>query len=176
MATYRFEGGALAQLHADFHSPHGRSRLEVHGTEGSLVGTDVLGKNPAHRGRVVRRTKSREEEVAVESDDSRYLRGIELFHAAVRGEGAPGLQWRRRHSLARHDPRRRAGRGERPHLSRQPRRARVPLKPHSGFFSQGGATRRRLPSVATATPGEPTPSRSHSSHVTSRWRWSSASQ
>jgi len=88
-ATYRFEGGTLAQLQADFRSPHGRSRLEIRGTEGALVGTDVLGKNPAHRGRVVRRTKSREEEVALESDESRYLRGIELFHAAVRGEGRP---------------------------------------------------------------------------------------
>ena len=89
MATYRFEGGALAQLYADFSAPHGRSRLEVHGTEGSLVGTDVLGKGSTHRGRLVRSVKGSESEIAVESDDSRYQRGIELFHAAMRGDGAP---------------------------------------------------------------------------------------
>jgi 1,5-anhydro-D-fructose reductase (1,5-anhydro-D-mannitol-forming) len=89
MATYRFEGGALAQLYADFNAPHGRSRLEVHGTEGSLIGTDVLGKGPAHRGRLVRSVKGTETEVAVESEDSRYQRGIEQFHAAIRGSGAP---------------------------------------------------------------------------------------
>jgi 1,5-anhydro-D-fructose reductase (1,5-anhydro-D-mannitol-forming) len=89
MATYRFEGGVLAQLCADFNAPHGRSRLEVHGTDGSLIGTDVLGKGPVHRGRVVLSTKGSESEIAVESEDSRYQRGIDLFHAAVRGHGAP---------------------------------------------------------------------------------------
>ncbi len=89
MATYRFEGGALAQLCADFNAPHGRSRLEVHGTDGSLLGTDVLGKGPVHRGRVVLSIKGTESEIAVESDASRYQHGIALFHAAVRGHGAP---------------------------------------------------------------------------------------
>ena len=89
MATYSFEGGALAQLYADFSAPHGRSRLEIHGTDGSLIGTDVLGKNPMHRGRVVRSEKGIETEIAVESDESRYQRGIDRFHAAVRGQGEP---------------------------------------------------------------------------------------
>lgn len=89
MATYRFEGGALAQLCADFNAPQGRSRLEVHGSDGSLIGTDLLGKGPVHRGRVVLSLKGEQSELAVESDDSRYQRGIELFHAAVRGQGTP---------------------------------------------------------------------------------------
>ncbi|MBS0579203.1 MAG: Gfo/Idh/MocA family oxidoreductase [Proteobacteria bacterium] len=88
MASYRFEGGALAQLCADFNDPHGRSRLEVHGSDGVLIGTDVLGKG-AHRGRLVRRLKGTESEIAVESDDSRYLAAIERFHAAIAGSGTP---------------------------------------------------------------------------------------
>jgi 1,5-anhydro-D-fructose reductase (1,5-anhydro-D-mannitol-forming) len=89
MATYRFEGGALAQLCADFNAPHGRSRLEVHGSDGALIGTDVLGKGPHHRGRLVRSVQGTDTEIALESDDSRYLAGIERFQAALRGTGTP---------------------------------------------------------------------------------------
>jgi 1,5-anhydro-D-fructose reductase (1,5-anhydro-D-mannitol-forming) len=89
MASFRFDGGAIAQLHADFNSPDALSRLEIHGPEGSLVGTGVLGKSAAHRGRVLLRRGGHEEEVAMESDDSRYQRGIELFLAAVGGHGRP---------------------------------------------------------------------------------------
>jgi 1,5-anhydro-D-fructose reductase (1,5-anhydro-D-mannitol-forming) len=89
MATFRFDGGVIAQLHADFNSPHGRSRLEIHGSQGSLIGTDVLGKNSMYRGRVLLRREQHEDEVATESDESRYRRGIDLFNAAVRGHGRP---------------------------------------------------------------------------------------
>jgi 1,5-anhydro-D-fructose reductase (1,5-anhydro-D-mannitol-forming) len=94
MATFRFEGGALAQLHADFGAPNGRSRLEVHGSRGSLLGMDVLGKSDRHRGRVVLCRAGGEEQLAVESEDSRYGRVIERFHAAVLGTGAPACSGR----------------------------------------------------------------------------------
>jgi hypothetical protein len=48
------------------------------------------------------------------------------------------------------------------------------LRRRHGF--QRGGVRRRLPSAERVTPGSSSASRSHSSHVTWRWRWSSASQ
>jgi 1,5-anhydro-D-fructose reductase (1,5-anhydro-D-mannitol-forming) len=89
MATYRFDGGALASLYADFNAPQGRTRLEIHGSEGSIFGSDVLGKTPHYRGRVVLRLGDRDEEIAVESLDSRYLLGINRLHGAILGEGPP---------------------------------------------------------------------------------------
>ena len=89
MATYRFAGGALAQLYADFNVAHGRTRVEIHGDEGSIFGADVLGKTPDYRGRVVLRRGSGDEEIAQESDESRYLCGINRFNAAIRNTGQP---------------------------------------------------------------------------------------
>jgi len=89
MASYRFDGGALASLYADFNAAQGRTRIEIHGPEGSLFGTDVLGKTPHFRGRVVLRRGDKEEEIAVESEHSRYLIGINRFNAAVLGRGQP---------------------------------------------------------------------------------------
>ena len=89
MATYRFDGGALASLYADFNAPQGRTRMDIHGSKGSLFGFDVLGKTPDYRGRLVLRHDGREEELAVESDESRYLRGINQFNAAILGTGEP---------------------------------------------------------------------------------------
>jgi len=89
LATYRFDGGVLAQLYADFNVPCGRTRLDIHGTEGSIFGHDVLGKTPAHRGRVVLRDRGGEMEVALESDASRYLRMIDIFNDSIQGKAAP---------------------------------------------------------------------------------------
>lgn len=89
MATYRFDGGALAQLYADFNAAQGRTRVEIHGTTGSIFAADVLGKAPQHRGRVVLRRNDVEEEIALESDESRYLRGINRFNAAILENGRP---------------------------------------------------------------------------------------
>ncbi len=89
MATYRFGGGALAALYADFNAPQGRSRIDIHGCKGSIFGSDVLGKSPDFRGRVVLRLDGQDEEIAKESDDSRYLLGINRFNAAVLKVGEP---------------------------------------------------------------------------------------
>jgi 1,5-anhydro-D-fructose reductase (1,5-anhydro-D-mannitol-forming) len=89
MATYRFDGGALASLYADFNTPQGRTRIDIHGSEGSLYGADVLGKTAHYRGRVVLRLGDRDEEIAVESHQSRYLKGINRFNDAILGNGAP---------------------------------------------------------------------------------------
>jgi 1,5-anhydro-D-fructose reductase (1,5-anhydro-D-mannitol-forming) len=89
MTTFRFDGGALASLYADFNAAQGRTRIEIHGSEGSIYGSDVLGKTPHHRGRVVLRLEDQDQEIAVESPDSRYLLGINRFHDAMLGNGQP---------------------------------------------------------------------------------------
>jgi len=89
MASYKFDGGALATLYADFNAAQGRTRIEIHGREGSIFGSDVLGKTPHHRGRVVLRLDGQDEDIAVESDESRYLLGINRFNAAILGTGQP---------------------------------------------------------------------------------------
>jgi 1,5-anhydro-D-fructose reductase (1,5-anhydro-D-mannitol-forming) len=89
MSTFRFDGGALASLYADFNAPQGRTRVEIHGSEASMFGLDVLGKTPDFRGRVTLRQGDRDEEIAVESQESRYLLGINRFNNAILGHGAP---------------------------------------------------------------------------------------
>jgi 1,5-anhydro-D-fructose reductase (1,5-anhydro-D-mannitol-forming) len=89
MATFRFEGGALASLYADFNAPQGRTRVEIHGSKGSIFGLDVLGKTPHYCGRVLLRQGDRDEEIAVESQESRYLLGINRFNGAILGHGPP---------------------------------------------------------------------------------------
>jgi 1,5-anhydro-D-fructose reductase (1,5-anhydro-D-mannitol-forming) len=89
MSTFRFDGGALASLYADFNAPQGRTRIEIHGSDGSIFGLDVLGKTPHYRGRVALRQGDRDEEIAVESQESRYLLGINRFNSAILGHGVP---------------------------------------------------------------------------------------
>jgi 1,5-anhydro-D-fructose reductase (1,5-anhydro-D-mannitol-forming) len=89
IACYRFDGRALASLYADFNAAQGRTRIEIHGPEGSIFGSDVLGKTPHHRGRVVLRRNGQDEEIAVESEESRYLLGINRFNAAILKIGEP---------------------------------------------------------------------------------------
>ncbi len=43
MASYRFDGGALASLYADFNAAQGRTHIEIHGRDGSLFGSDDAG-------------------------------------------------------------------------------------------------------------------------------------
>jgi 1,5-anhydro-D-fructose reductase (1,5-anhydro-D-mannitol-forming) len=89
LATYRFDNGAIAQLHADFNTPAGRTRLDVHGLEGSIFGCDVLGKMAGFPGTAYLRRGDSLRVLAVESDASRYTRSVDRFNAAIRGEGAP---------------------------------------------------------------------------------------
>jgi 1,5-anhydro-D-fructose reductase (1,5-anhydro-D-mannitol-forming) len=86
MTVFRFDNGVLAQLHDAFTVPFARTGLEVHGSEGSIVGRDVMTQRPA--GEVVLRTKDGERVESLVHEDL-YARTVAAFLAAVRGQGKP---------------------------------------------------------------------------------------
>ena len=86
MGIARFRSGLLAQWHDAFTTKFATTGFEVHGSEGSLIGTDCMTQQP--KGTVVLRTAAGEEELKVDRG-ALYVRGVANFHAALRGEGTP---------------------------------------------------------------------------------------
>ncbi|MBA3449842.1 MAG: Gfo/Idh/MocA family oxidoreductase [Chloroflexia bacterium] len=86
MGVMRFRNGVLAQFHDAFTVRHGYTGLEVHGSEGSLYGRDVMTQHPV--GTVTLRREDREENVPVVHENL-YERSVARFVAAVRGDGQP---------------------------------------------------------------------------------------
>jgi 1,5-anhydro-D-fructose reductase (1,5-anhydro-D-mannitol-forming) len=86
MGVMRFRDGVIAQFHDAFTAPHASTGFEVHGTEGSLYGRDVMTQWPM--GTVTLRRGSSEEGVPVEHENL-YERSVRYFNAAIRGEGEP---------------------------------------------------------------------------------------
>ena len=86
MGVMRFGEGAIAQFHDAFTAPHASTGLEVHGTEGSLYGRDVMTQRPI--GTVSIRRGGDEEGVPLEHENL-YERSVRCFNAAIRGEGEP---------------------------------------------------------------------------------------
>lgn len=86
MGTASFKSGLLAQWHDAFTTKHATTGFEVHGTEGSLIGTDCMSQRPT--GEVSLRNAAGEERLPVDHGDL-YLRGVRNFQAAMRGEGKP---------------------------------------------------------------------------------------
>ncbi len=86
MGVMRFRNGVIAQFHDAFTAPHASTGFEVHGTEGSLYGRDVMTQRPV--GTVTMRREGNEEEVPVDHENL-YERSVRCFNAAIRGEGEP---------------------------------------------------------------------------------------
>lgn len=86
MSVVRFASGVVAQLHDAFTTPYARTGFEVHGTEGSLIGTDCMTQKPV--GDVLLRTASGEQMLPVDRTNL-YLTSLRAFQAAVAGEGRP---------------------------------------------------------------------------------------
>ena len=86
MGVMRFHGGVLAQFHDAFTVRHAYTGFEVHGTDGSLYGRDVMTQRPV--GTVTLRRDGSEEQVPIEHGNL-YERSVARFNAAVRGEGEP---------------------------------------------------------------------------------------
>jgi 1,5-anhydro-D-fructose reductase (1,5-anhydro-D-mannitol-forming) len=86
MGVMRFRNGVIAQFHDAFTAPHASTGFEVHGTDGSLYGQDVMTQRP--RGSVRLRREGSEEDVPV-NHENLYERSVRCFNAAIRGEGEP---------------------------------------------------------------------------------------
>ena len=86
MAAVRFDNGTMAQLHDAFTVKFAGTGLEIHGSEGSILGRDVMTQRPI--GRVVLRNAQGETDVALDHENL-YARALRAFVGAVRGEGTP---------------------------------------------------------------------------------------
>lgn len=86
MGVMRFRNGVIAQFHDAFTAPHAPTGFEVHGTEGSLFGRDVMTQQPI--GTVSMRRQGSEVEVPVDHENL-YERSVRCFNAAICGEGEP---------------------------------------------------------------------------------------
>jgi len=86
MGVMRFKSGLIAQFHDGFTTKHAETGLEVHGTEGSLIGRNVMTQRAA--GTVTLRDAEGEHDLPLDHRDL-YETGLAAFHAAVAGKGAP---------------------------------------------------------------------------------------
>lgn len=86
MGVVRFESGLLAQFHDAFTTQYATTGFEVHGTEGSLIGTNCMTQKPV--GEVVLRNASGEHKLDF-TPENLYLRSVTAFQNAVRGKGQP---------------------------------------------------------------------------------------
>jgi 1,5-anhydro-D-fructose reductase (1,5-anhydro-D-mannitol-forming) len=89
MSVIRYDGDVLAQNHDAFTVPYAGTGLEVHGTDGSIVATDVMTQDPV--GTVVLRDSSGAREVDIAHRPDLYDVALDAFAAAVTGQGRPAV-------------------------------------------------------------------------------------
>lgn len=86
MGVLRFENGVIAQFHDGFTTKYAETGLEVHGTEGSLIGRNVMSQRAA--GTVTLRDANGEQELPLDHRNL-YETALAAFHAAIAGKGQP---------------------------------------------------------------------------------------
>jgi len=86
MGVMRFESGLIAQFHDGFTTKYAETGFEVHGTDGSLIGRNVMTQKPV--GTVTLRNDAGETELNP-GNRNLYETGLEAFHRAISGKGAP---------------------------------------------------------------------------------------
>jgi 1,5-anhydro-D-fructose reductase (1,5-anhydro-D-mannitol-forming) len=86
MGVIRFQSGVLAQFHDAFTTKYPNTGFEVHGTEGSLIGSNVMTQQPI--GEVLLRT-AKGEELLPTVPENLYERSVRNFVAAIAGKGQP---------------------------------------------------------------------------------------
>jgi 1,5-anhydro-D-fructose reductase (1,5-anhydro-D-mannitol-forming) len=80
-------GGQLVSFHDAFTVPDASTGVELYGTEGALIGRDVIDGEPV--GQVFLRRGDATEEVEIAERKPIYVEAVRRFDAAVRGEGRP---------------------------------------------------------------------------------------
>lgn len=86
MCIWRFKSGLIAQSHEGFTTKFAGTGFEVHGSEGSLIASDVMTQKP--NGSVLLRTAKGEEQLSFDREDL-YVRSVRQFHVAILGKGQP---------------------------------------------------------------------------------------
>lgn len=86
MSVIRFDNGVIAQCHDAFTVKYAKTGFEVHGSEGSLIATDVMTQRPV--GEIVLRNADGETHLDYTPNDL-YERSVRLFVDAVAGKGQP---------------------------------------------------------------------------------------
>lgn len=86
MGVMRMRKGVVAQFHDAFTTRHAFTGLEVHGTDGSLYGREVMTQRPV--GTVTLRRDGQETAIPLEHENL-YERSVRHFNAAIRGEDPP---------------------------------------------------------------------------------------
>jgi 1,5-anhydro-D-fructose reductase (1,5-anhydro-D-mannitol-forming) len=86
MGVLRFGSGTIAQFHDGFTTKFAETGLEVHGTEGSLIGRNVMTQRPT--GTVTLRDADGEHELPLDHRNL-YEATLAAFHAAIAGKGTP---------------------------------------------------------------------------------------
>ena len=87
MGVIRFPGSVLAQFHDAFTIKHGKTGLQIYGTEGALIGDEVMTQEP--KGTVVLRREDKTEKVPLLDPEDLYRHQVRHFTAAIRGTGTP---------------------------------------------------------------------------------------
>jgi 1,5-anhydro-D-fructose reductase (1,5-anhydro-D-mannitol-forming) len=87
MGVMRFSRGTLVQFHDAFTIAHTDTGFEVHGTEGSLIGRNVMTQAPV--GEIVLRRGQSERLVDTGQPENLYVRSVRNFTGAVLGQGSP---------------------------------------------------------------------------------------
>jgi 1,5-anhydro-D-fructose reductase (1,5-anhydro-D-mannitol-forming) len=87
MGAIRFRSGLLAQFHDAFTIKNARTGFEVHGSEGSLIGEDVMTQEP--KGQLFLQRAEKREEVDLGEHENLYAHQVRHFNAAVNGQGTP---------------------------------------------------------------------------------------
>jgi 1,5-anhydro-D-fructose reductase (1,5-anhydro-D-mannitol-forming) len=86
MGVMRFEDGIIAQFHDGFTTKYAETGFEVHGTEGSLIGRNVMTQRAA--GTVTLRNKDGEVQLPTDGANL-YETALKAFHGAIAGAGKP---------------------------------------------------------------------------------------
>jgi 1,5-anhydro-D-fructose reductase (1,5-anhydro-D-mannitol-forming) len=86
MGVLRFQNGVIAQFHDGFTTKFAETGLEVHGTEGSLIGRNVMTQRAI--GTVTLRDADGERDLPLDQANL-YETALSAFHAAVAGKGKP---------------------------------------------------------------------------------------
>jgi 1,5-anhydro-D-fructose reductase (1,5-anhydro-D-mannitol-forming) len=87
MGVMHFSEGAIVQFHDAFTIQHAHTGLEIHGTDGSIFGENIMTQQPI--GTLSLRRGNTVEEITSFQPENLYERSVRLFNSAVHGTGQP---------------------------------------------------------------------------------------